>query len=113
MPGPGWWIYSKTGAPFLPPVQIGTGGAARAEIAAQLRAAQELALAGADYVSDLPGEVGEAAGEFVEELGAGVGAGIESVLAGATEPITDIPGDVLREIPIWVPILAGAFILSR
>jgi len=100
-------------ASFLPPVQIGTGGAARAEIAAQLRAVQEQALAGADYVSDLPGEVGEAAGEFAAELGAGLGAGIQSVLTGATEPITDIPGDLLGDIPIWVPLLAGAFILSR
>ena len=98
---------------FLPPVQIGTGGAARADIAAQLRAAQEQALAGADYISDIPGEVGEAAGEFAAELGAGLGAGIQSVLTGATEPITDIPGDLLGDIPIWVPLLAGAFILSR
>lgn len=111
--GPGAVDILQNWGTFLPPVQIGTGGAARAAIAEQLRAAQEQALAGADYISDIPGEIGEAGGEFLAELGAGAGAGVQSLLEGATDPITTIPGDLLGDIPIWVPLLAGAFILAR
>ena len=106
-----WDILATQGTATLPPIQIGPGGAQRAIIAEELRAAE--AARAADYVSDIPGEIGEAGGEFVAELGAGVGSGIESVLTGATEPLTAIPGDLLGDIPIWVPLLAGAFILSR
>ena len=105
-PGSQRHLVDPTG-PLLP-IQIGPGGANRATIAAERRAAEA-----AEYVSDIPGEIGEAGGEFVAELGAGVGSGIESVLTGATEPLTAIPGDLLGDIPIWVPLLAGAFILAR
>jgi len=104
--GPGAVDILQNWGTFLPPVQIGTGGAARAAIAEQLRAS-------AEYVSDIPAEVGEAGGEFVAELGAGVGAGVESVLTGVTAPITAIPGDLFEGIPSWVPLLGAAYLLTR
>jgi len=66
---------------------------------------------GADYVSDLPGELGEATGEFFAELGAGLGLGLGGLFGGATAPITAAPGDLLKGIPIWAPLLAGAYLL--
>jgi len=103
-------------------VQIGTGGAARAEIAAELRAQEAATLAAgaaeragaaagatAEYVSGIPGELGEAGGELVAELGAGVGAGLGAVVA----PIVAAPGALLEGIPVWVPLLGAAFLLTR
>jgi len=96
-------------------IQIGTGGAERAVIAAELRAAEAAqaaggaALAAADYISDIPGEIGEAGGELVAELGAGVGAGLGAVVA----PVVAAPGALLEGIPIWVPLLGAAFLLTR
>jgi len=103
-------------------VQIGTGGAARAEIAAELRAQEAATLAAgaaeraaaaagatAEYISDIPGELGEAGGELVAELGAGVGAGLGAVVA----PIVAAPGALLEGIPVWVPLLGAAFLLTR
>ncbi len=106
-----WDLLSTSGTATLPPVQIGPGGAERAIIAEELRAAD--AAAAADYISDLPGEVGEAAGEFVAELGAGVGSATESVIGGVTAPITAIPGDLFEGIPTWVPLLGAAYLLTR
>jgi len=116
-------IPSFGGIPFLryfgdytpPPVTVGEGGAARASIAEQLRLEEAAKLAGGaiDYISDIPGEIGEAGGEFVAGLGAGVGTGVESVLTGVTAPITAIPGDLFEGIPTWVPLLGAAYLLTR
>jgi len=88
--------------------EIGPGGAERASIAEALRLAeaQKLLAGSAEYVSNIPGEVGEAAGEFLEELGLGVGAG----LAGVTEPLAELPGSLLENIPLWVPALGIAYL---
>ena len=116
-------IPSFGGIPFLrylgdstpPPVTVGEGGAERASIAEQLRLEEAAKLAGGaiDYVSDIPGEIGEAGGEFLSELGAGAGAGLQSVLAGGITPLTAIPGDLFEGIPTWVPLLGAAYLLTR
>jgi len=110
---------------YVAPVVIGTGGAERAAIAAELRAADAAQAAGAaeraaaaagaaaEYVSDIPGEIGEAGGEFLSELGAGAGAGVQSLFEGFTIPLTEIPGDLFEGIPTWVPLLGAAFLLTR
>jgi len=63
----------------------------------------------AEYISNIPGEAGEAGGEFLSGLGAGAGAG----LGGLVDPLTAIPGDLFKNIPIWVPVLGAAFLLTR
>jgi len=109
------------GGPLSEP-EIGPGGAERAATAARLRAeeaaalaagaaerAGEVAGAAAEYVSGIPGAIGEAGGELVAELGAGVGAGLGAVVA----PIVAAPGALLEGIPVWVPLLGAAFLLTR
>lgn len=63
----------------------------------------------AEYISNIPGEAGEAGGEFLAGVGAGAGAGIGSLV----DPLTAIPGDLFKNIPIWVPVLGAAFLLTR
>jgi len=53
--------------------------------------------AGLEYLSNVPGEIGEAGGEFLANLFA---------------PVTGIPGDILGDLPIWVPLLGAAFLLK-
>jgi len=103
-------------------VSVGAGGAARATIAERLRAeeaaklafgaaeraaeagaaaaqaALDTTLAAIDYVSDIPGEFGEAGGEL---------------LAGLADPLVKLPGALLEGIPIWVPLLGAAFLFTR
>jgi len=55
-----------------------------------------------DYVSDLPGEFGEAGGEFFSNL---FGPPLETFAA--------VPGSVFENIPLWVPLLGAAFLLTR
>jgi len=62
-----------------------------------------------EYISNIPGEVGEAGGELLAGVGAGAGAGIGSLV----DPLTAIPGDLFKNIPIWVPVLGAAFLLTR
>jgi len=64
---------------------------------------------GLEYISNIPGEIGEAAGEFVAGLGGGVGAG----LGALTAPIVAAPGALLEGIPTWVPLLGAAYLLTR
>jgi len=64
---------------------------------------------GLEYISNIPGEIGEAAGEFVAGLGGGVGAG----LGALTAPIVAAPGALLEGIPSWVPLLGAAYLLTR
>ena len=66
-----------------------------------------------EYISNLPGEVGEAGGEFVAGLGAGVGAASESVIGGVTAPLSALPGDLFEGVPTWVPLLGAAYLLTR
>jgi len=64
---------------------------------------------GLEYISNIPGEIGEAAGEFVAGIGGGVGAG----LGALTAPIVAAPGALLEGIPSWVPLLGAAYLLTR
>jgi len=64
---------------------------------------------GLEYISNIPGEIGEAAGEFVAGIGGGVGAG----LGALTAPIVAAPGALLEGIPTWVPLLGAAYLLTR
>ena len=70
---------------------------------------KEEALGYLDYMSNVPGEIGEAGGELFANLGAGLGSGV----AAASQPLWDAPGDLLKNIPIWVPVLGAAFLLTR
>jgi len=99
----------------IAPVAVGVGGEARALIAEQLRLEEAAKLTGGviEYISDIPGEIGEAGGEFLSELGAGAGAGVQSVLEGGITPLTAIPGDLFEGIPTWVPLLGAAYLLTR
>lgn len=117
--GPQYWPEGLGGPPEP---EIGPGGAARATLAERLRAEEasklafgaaeraadagaaaaqtaiDMTLATIDYVSDIPGEIGEAGGEF---------------LAGLADPLVKLPGDLLEGIPIWVPLLGAAFLFTR
>jgi len=73
------------------------------------RRGAEVATDTLDYISNIPGELGEAGGELLEGLGAGAGAGLGSLV----DPLTSIPGDLFKNIPIWVPVLGAAFLLTR
>ena len=116
-------IPSFEGIPFLrylgdytpAPVTVGEGGAERALIAEQLRLEEAAQLTGGviEYISDIPGEIGEAGGEFLAELGGGAGAGVQSVLEGGITPLTAAPGALFGDIPTWVPLLGAAYILTR
>jgi len=73
------------------------------------REGEGLIAGGLEYISNIPGEIGEAAGEFVSGLGGGVGAG----LGALTAPIVAAPGALLEGIPSWVPLLGAAYLLTR
>jgi len=103
--------YRPEGLGGPPEPEIGPGGAARATIAERLRAeeaaklafgaaerAAEAGAAAAQTALDIPGEFGEAAGDL---------------LAGLTDPLVKLPGALLEGIPIWVPLLGAAFLLTR
>jgi len=113
------WYTSLLGGPYYwpeglggpPEPEIGPGGAARATLAERLRAeeaaklafgaaerAAEAGAAAAQTALDIPGEFGEAAGDL---------------LAGLADPLVKLPGALLEGIPIWVPLLGAAFLLSR
>jgi len=89
-------------------IAIGTGGAARAAIAEELRAEETgteqpgAVPAALDYVQGIPGAAGEAGGELLSGL-----------IGGVTEPLTAIPGDLFGDIPSWVPLLGAAYLLTR
>lgn len=107
----GWQALTGTlGAGY--DVAIGTGGAERALIAEERRQSEQAVDDGTeqpgaipaalDYVQGIPGAAGEAGGELLGNL-----------FAGATEPLTAIPGDLLGDIPTWVPLLGAAYLLTR
>jgi len=73
------------------------------------REGEGLIAGGLEYISNIPGEIGEAAGEFVAGIGGGVGAG----LGALTDPIVADPGALLEGIPSWVPLLGAAYLLTR
>ena len=81
-------------------VAIGTGRSQEGDLVDE--AATTDAAAAADYISDIPGEIGEAGGELVGNL-----------LGGALAPITAAPGALFGEIPTWVPLLGAAYLLTR
>ena len=63
--------------------------------------AQEGALPAAlDYLSDVPGEIGEAGGEFLVNL---FGPPLGTLAA--------VPGSLFENIPTWVPLLGAAWLL--
>ena len=116
-------LGAVTGAVTGPEPVIGPGGAERAAIAEQLRLEEaaklaagaaevglDATLATLDYISDIPAEIGEAGGEFLEELGTGAGAGAGALLGGVLDPLTAAPGDLLGGIPIWAPALVIAWL---
>ena len=84
----------------IPSVVVGTGRSQEGDLVDE--AATTDAAAAADYISDIPGEIGEAGGELVGNL-----------LGGALAPITAAPGALFGEIPTWVPLLGAAYLLTR
>ena len=84
----------------IPSVVVGTGRSQEGDLVDEAAAAD--AAATADYISDIPGEIGEAGGELVGNL-----------LGGALAPITAAPGALFGEIPTWVPLLGAAYLLTR
>lgn len=88
----------------IPAVVVGSGRSQEGDLVDEAQMAdQEGALPAAiDYISDIPGEVGEAGGELVGNL-----------LGGALAPLTAAPGDLFEGIPTWVPLLGAAFLLTR
>jgi len=58
--------------------------------------------AGLEWLSNLPGEFGEAGGEFFANL---FGPPLGTLAA--------VPGSVFENIPTWVPLLGAAYLLTR
>ena len=113
----------------LPPVIIGKGGGARASIAEALRLeeAAKLAAGAAEAAAEAARGTTEVVDFWVSQLGetaqavraaapeAAKRAVLGPLLLLKDDPLAPIipEWDPLGAIPIWVPLLAGAFILAR
>jgi len=95
LPGAGWWTTLWE--------ERETKQAAPEDNGLTLEDPPEGAIpAGFEWLSNLPGEFGEAGGEFFANL---FGPPLGTLAA--------VPGSVFENIPIWVPLLGAAYLLTR